>query len=551
MKKLALGSLVFVAVYNLLFFQTDNGVGTGLLFLLLNLFYFLFKKNDSPNINLGISCSILSTVFGFLMGFRANEVVRFINLISAVFFSTSALYFYKNSFIFSFEIPKFLQIPVVALTSSISSALSLFSSKDAASENKETGIYTALTRGLVISVPLFLILLFLLTKADPIFNKLVSNLFSDIWQRLIVSVVIFVGLVASGATIIREKVKEHDVTRQDASHKSYELMVILGCLSFLFAAFLIVQFNYFFSNAGERELLELGITSLTYSEYVRKGFFELLAVSGIAACVMLYVLKFLHKLSGNQKLYVQILSSVLILEIVFLLISAGQRINLYQLAHGLTRARIFGFIFLIWLGCMLSALLVRIMKDVEKKMLFALFIIPTVGVLFFINTINIDGLIATIYKPSVNNEVDYYYLVYLSEDASPSWQEAIKDSEKTLQKLEPSKSFSTEEYRQLYWARYTLERLDNEVTYLSQKYGDYSKIKMTDEENRKYINRIRKWQSFNLGEYQSYMEILQNKDVYDQVNALLQKATGFENARVTDSIRQSAPLDRATQPPLL
>ncbi len=312
-----------------------------------------------------------------------------------------------------------------------------------------------------------------------------------------------------------------------------------------------VQFNYFFSSSGERELQLLGIASLTYSEYVRKGFFELLAASSITSVVMLYVTRHLHNLPNPQKYITKIFSLILTLEIGLLLISAGQRINLYQIAHGLTRARVFGFIFLIWLAFILVIYLVRIIQQIKKETLFTIFVIPTLGILFFVNILNVDGLIATKYRPSVNGEIDYYYLVNLSEDGYKSWEDAIVDAKTTLLKLEASKSFSGEEYRQLYWSRSTLERLDNEISFLNDKYGDYSKIKIESSDARKNINRLRKWQSFSLDEYYAYQLTQQNSNLFNQVKSLLQKANDFDQNRVGDTVRQTAPLDRAISPPLL
>ncbi len=112
MRNITLGALVFVLIYNILFFQTDNGIGTGLLFLLLNSFYLIIKKSDHKNLKLAISCSILSIIFGFLIGFRASEIIRNINLFVAIFFSASSLYFYKSTLNFSFDIPAFLLSPL-------------------------------------------------------------------------------------------------------------------------------------------------------------------------------------------------------------------------------------------------------------------------------------------------------------------------------------------------------------------------------------------------------------------------------------------------------
>jgi hypothetical protein len=127
----------------------------------------------------------------------------------------------------------------------------------------------------------------------------------------------------------------------------------------------------------------------------------------------------------------------------------------------------------------------------------------------------------------------------------------VLDASQTLTKLEGSKNFDSEEYRQLYWAELILDNLDNMNKYLGDKYGDYSKVKIENETARKDITRIRKWQSFNLGEYDAYRVILKNQNLFNQVSGLLQKANDFGSFRVSDTVRSSAPLDRATQPPLL
>lgn len=157
MKKLILSSLGFILVYNLLFFETDNGVATGLLFLCLNIFYFLIKGDKSINLRLSVMSSIFAVILGFLVGFRSNEIIQFLNLITATFFSLCALYFYKTENKFSFEIPKFLLIPTVVLINSISSTFSFLSSGKVSVEGRHDARMSAIMRGLIIAIPLILI----------------------------------------------------------------------------------------------------------------------------------------------------------------------------------------------------------------------------------------------------------------------------------------------------------------------------------------------------------------------------------------------------------
>ena len=58
-----------------------------------------------------------------------------------------------------------------------------------------------------------------------------------------------------------------------------ELGIVLGLLDVLFLAFVLVQFRYLFGGA---ELVQVSAT-LTYAEYARRGFFELVAVAALLA----------------------------------------------------------------------------------------------------------------------------------------------------------------------------------------------------------------------------------------------------------------------------
>ena len=57
---------------------------------------------------------------------------------------------------------------------------------------------------------------------------------------------------------------------------------MLGLLDALFLAFVAVQARYFFGGTQRLALLEL-----TYAEYARRGFFELLAVAGLVVPLLL------------------------------------------------------------------------------------------------------------------------------------------------------------------------------------------------------------------------------------------------------------------------
>lgn len=536
MRKIILAALLFIFVYNLLFFQTDLGIGTGLLFLFLNIFAYVCKDNNAKNVSLGIIASSLSTVFGFLIGGRANELLQNIDFVLAGLINLIALYFYKSENYFSFDIPDFLLTPVKVIIGGLKSISNIFAARGDNEVKKDDGMSTSIIRGFAIAIPVSVLLLLLLVKADPIFNKLVENFLQNIWQRLIVSMILFFGLLSIGLAKISEVMKKNEVGEEkDIEHKIYELLIISGSAVILFGIFILIQFRYFFAgNIGERELQELGINSLTYSEYVRKGFFELLAASAVASLIVLYITKFIHRLYSSHKLVTQAVSGILVAEIGLLLLSALQRLNLYQEAHGLTRARVFGFIFLVWLFFMLVIFLIRIFQELKKEWLFKLVFSSTLIIVLLLSIVNIDGLIATKYKPTVNDEIDYYYLMNLSSDAYESWEPAVLDAKRVIDNLEKIEGgYNTEHYRQLYFARSALLELKNKLDFLEKKY-----------------EKIRSWQAWNLGEVEAYDFIKNNQKIVIDVQKLIERSD-IINSKISENIKSSTTLDRVVQPPLI
>ncbi len=568
-RKTALAALSFVIVYNILFFHTKLGLGTGILFLLLNVYFYFNKSSESKNLNLALLSSAVSIFFAFLFAFRDNDIVQIVNLLGAGIFSLVALYFYKFSGYFSFQIPGFLLIPLIAAENFIGSLFSIFKGESWSSEGLKNDSTSSLIRGLIIAVPIFAVLLILLTNADPIFGKLTQNLFSNIGERVIVSLVIFMIMFGFGLTKFFPKHSDEKEEESDISGgKSHELAIICGSLVGLFGVFIFIQFRYLFLGVGERELHQLGIASLTYSEYVRKGFFELLIASTIASGVIIYVLKYLHHLKDKQKALVQIFSAFLTIETGLLLLSAAKRVFLYADAHGLTRARIFGFIFLVWLAVILTIFLIKIFKEMKKEWFFSSALFTTLLALLSINLINVDGLIAAKYRPTVNEEIDYYYITSLSTDAKDSWRNAILDSERIVSQLETHEQIAPEDNRKLYWTRSTIDQLYRQIGRLISKYGTIKEIQnwhvnelvgigtineqlrnAKSEDDLPNLQAERKWQSINLTEYKTYRMVMEDINFYEQISSLQNRMSKLDS-KITDQVRSETRLDRATQPPL-
>ena len=142
----------------------------------------------------------------------------------------------------------------------------------------------ALTRGVLLAAPLLVLFGALFVAADAIFERLVIDVFgfdlAEVFTHLflicslawITSGLLWAGLMASlpeDLTIPRPRVVSLGIV---------EVGVVLGLLDLLFLTFVVIQVRYLFGGAGH-----LAATSgLTYAEYARHGFFELVAVTALA-----------------------------------------------------------------------------------------------------------------------------------------------------------------------------------------------------------------------------------------------------------------------------
>src|SRR5690606_28461555 len=107
------------------------------------------------------------------------------------------------------------------------------------------------------------------------------------------------------------------------------------CLLFLF--FVLVQFRYLFGGAGMIEVTP----GLTYAEYARRGFFELVAASALVLPLLL-VGDWLFDHRGPRDGWIfRALSLLLILLVLVVMASAFHRMRLYLGAYGMTEPRLY------------------------------------------------------------------------------------------------------------------------------------------------------------------------------------------------------------------
>ena len=147
------------------------------------------------------------------------------------------------------------------------------------------------------------------------------------------------GLVLAGALglgLATQLESEPGESRTRRRLSLAEWAIPLALLDTLFLAFVAVQFAVFF---GGRDRV-LHTAGLTYAEYARSGFWQLLVVTALTFVVTGIVWKLADVQTRRDSLLLRFLLGALLCLTLVVLVSALHRLRLYEDAFGLTRLRL-------------------------------------------------------------------------------------------------------------------------------------------------------------------------------------------------------------------
>lgn len=280
---------------------------------------------------------------------------------------------------------------------------------------------TAIARGLAIAIPLLVVFGALFIAADAVFEDLLGGVapdIADVWSH----VALALALAWAAGGLLRQLVSRAEdggAPEEPPARRTLgttELTIVLGALDLLFLAFVLVQLRYFF---GGNEIVQER-TGLTYAEYAREGFFELVAVAALALGVLLVV----DWLRGGNARGGRLLSALGLALVVLLFVvvaSALQRMRLYQREFGLTELRVYVSAFIVWLSVLFVWLAATVLRGRRERFAFGALVSAVVGVVA-LNALNPDALIArtNIDRAASAKDIDISYLEGLSADAAPT-----------------------------------------------------------------------------------------------------------------------------------
>jgi hypothetical protein len=198
-----------------------------------------------------------------------------------------------------------------------------------------------------------------------------------------------------------------------------EWLIPLVALNLLFASFVAIQLTVLF---GGRDHV-LRTSGLTYAEYARSGFFQLVAVAALVLIVIAMTTVRTRKATEGDRRIVKLLLGCLCLLTLVVLASALRRIGLYEDALGFTRLRLFVHGTIFWLGAVFALIILG--GIVGSAWLPRAAIVATAVALLVFTAINPDALIAerNVARFEETGRIDTAYLRTLSADAAPALME--------------------------------------------------------------------------------------------------------------------------------
>jgi hypothetical protein len=296
-------------------------------------------------------------------------------------------------------------------------------------------------RGLVLAVPLVLIFAVLFASADPIFRRGFDDLLGfridlgGLPGRLLF--VLAVAWLAGGVLSVAARgIPAVEGASLGAAVRSAavapgralgttEALVVLVAVDLIVGLFVGLQLAYLFGGSGTLEA-----AGMKYSDYARRGYFELVAAAALAGGILVAME---YGVSRRTRPYVA-LAIVLIGLTIVVLASAALRLKLYQDAYGWTELRLYVAVSIAAMAVTLTTLAAFLATDRTRWLGHAMVVIGLVSLITlnllapaaFVAERNLARVIdPTLVPPDGEVSLDSDYLAVLPDDAIPALVSAL------------------------------------------------------------------------------------------------------------------------------
>jgi hypothetical protein len=186
-----------------------------------------------------------------------------------------------------------------------------------------------------------------------------------------------------------------------------------------------VQFRYLFGGAD----LVREVTGLSYSDYARRGFFQLVVVAALSLPLLLVADWSLDQRDPRRVRHFRLLAGLMLLLLDVMLASALYRMRLYTVEYGLTELRFYTTAFMGWLVLVFGWFVATVLRGRRERFGTGAVLAGWL-VLASLNLANPDALITGVNfdRFIAGRPLDAAYAAGLSADALPTLRKRIARS---------------------------------------------------------------------------------------------------------------------------
>ncbi len=229
--------------------------------------------------------------------------------------------------------------------------------------------------GLLSSLPLCIVVVFLLGAADKEFGKIFSVSFENLYEiiaDLFGNFFLFLlslplGMYVFAAAYSRSYKMNHENEFEKLPQKTSPTVSNAMCAAFLtplmliYVVFTVLQAVHLFSASV------LSAPDFSYSEYAREGFFQLCIVALINLVVIAAIMILSGAGRGSMKRILRVFTVVFCVLTHFLIVTALAKMLLYISIYGMTPKRVSTSVFMMYLFVMFAVLII---KQYKRKISF-------------------------------------------------------------------------------------------------------------------------------------------------------------------------------------
>jgi hypothetical protein len=464
---LLLGSLFLGLLFTILFFKKALGISYLIfVFAFYVIFLWLLRKKTIFRFSFGWFLSLPILALSATYFFFSNPIFSVLNflLIPVLIVAQTLLITGEN--IHEWFMVWFLDDVISSFFTRLFSHIQKLFSLDLHSANQEnqnpkSAVIKKILLGLLISLPLLLIILILLLSADLVFSQFLKGFLdwikslnlAEIFAQLILFLVATMLSFSYLWSFLKSAQSKQPGSSPLAIPKKTTLdpvisITVISLVNLVYLLFISVQLAFMMG------AIKNGLpANITYAQYARKGFFELLAVTLINFTILLVGLTFKAKENQVVDKTIKTLHTLLVLFTIILLGSSYMRMSLYEAEFGYTYLRILTMSFMILLFVMFVVALFKIWN--ERIGLLKTYIVLSVIAYMVVNFIGIDALITkkNLIRFENTGELDTYYLTELSYSSIPvlvdlCWEKGIPEDllsyiDRKYYELEPGQNWQS------------------------------------------------------------------------------------------------------------